>query len=361
MRLLPGLVAGLLMVGTWAHASGDRIGNGGGVWACVKDGEVLSAVLIDFFEFANEQKLPVGLDIAHADLGEAFAAKKAWLVHNLPSLARELVPYLEYVRKNIKVVERLRDIPDENIFGQSLLRTEPAPETCNGVWERRQFANFTEHGPILVRRDLWESARVPVLTKIGLVYHEAAYSWLRVSRKDKTSYRARLINGLLFSALPPEKIEREIERVLELPRDDLFVPTLHGEIPSRICRMIYVRVSGNWGLNLSRLFWSTAETEREAQGQVLAQCEAIYGPEEAQCLQNPIRCGGEHEEPFPAKTICHLSTPFSIYKGAGKSRFEAETKAMVECYSNAWTGAFCREAISAGALTCVSTPSLLQK
>lgn len=189
--------------------AGDKIGNGGGLWACRTPEGIVRAELVDLFEAREEFKLDLK-NFGKESVDEIVRERLAYVRGALPDLYEEWVSHFEYVLNHRQLVNaRLRPIED------SLYRIEPVAATCpEGSWEYTQFANFTEYGQILIRRDLWENPAVSERDKAALLFHESLYRWTRIRLVDHDSVRARRIVGYLFSQHSPGDLRREISKTI---------------------------------------------------------------------------------------------------------------------------------------------------
>jgi len=175
---------------------GDKIGNGGGLWACMVGGEIKKAELVDLFEARAEFNLNVPL---REDLTpfQIFEERQAWTKTNLSWLYTKLAFYFNYVNQHHSLADGiLRPVDD------SLYRLVPRPEECaDGEWSYRQFANFTPLGSIIIEKGLWEHPAIRNIDRAALLLHEAVYFWLRREHGETDSARARHVTALLMSDL----------------------------------------------------------------------------------------------------------------------------------------------------------------
>lgn len=202
------LLVVFLLVSANAEA-GDKIGNGGGLWACRAPDRIVRAELVDLFEAREEFKLNLKA-FGKKSADEILREQLVYVRSALPDLYDEWISHFNYALKNRQLVNaKLRPIED------SLYRIEPAAQTCpEGKWEYTQFANFTEYGQILIQRDLWESPAISELDRAALLFHESLYRWARIRLLDRDSVRARRIVGYLFSTLKPEELRREFDKAV---------------------------------------------------------------------------------------------------------------------------------------------------
>ena len=84
MRFL--LVFGALFALSPLAQANDRIGNGGGLWACWRDNSIVQAELVDLFEAKNEFQLTVSKEGMATTPSEIFAAKIKLIKDAFPSL-----------------------------------------------------------------------------------------------------------------------------------------------------------------------------------------------------------------------------------------------------------------------------------
>lgn len=196
---------------------GDRVGNGGGAWACFnRPGTTeLSAIrwiqLVDRYEAENEFQLPV---IEKNELSPY-------------ELACELISsrlYQVSVRFGARVNEELSRIPELLVPTDSELTTiadqgwriKPPAESCaEGVVKFVQVANYTQYGKILYRTGLFTHPQFSNTDRAGLLMHEAIYSVLRrPGSDDQDSDRTRKIVGLLLAPIADAVAVERIRAIL---------------------------------------------------------------------------------------------------------------------------------------------------
>lgn len=206
MKYLPLILA---LFSSTTTVAGDKIGNGGGLWACKSGGELIHAQLVDRFETRVEFFLPLK-EFGESTVEAIFADRVSFLKKDLPQLFSEWEEHFEFVRRNLDLVEgELREIDD------SLYRVSPSPATCpDGKWSYVQFANFTTDGRLLVQADLWRSPRILPADKAALLVHEGIYRWFRNRFKDENSVRARRFTGLIFADIEAVEMHRRMMELL---------------------------------------------------------------------------------------------------------------------------------------------------
>jgi len=191
----------------------DKIGNGGGVWACVEpDQSISSGMLVDLFEARNEFGLNTP-SLQGSDPLKLAQDKADFLATQWPARGAAWATILANTLQRIHFVNS-----DLIVVDDALVRTKPqASQGCAQGWQYVQFANFTNQGSVLIRQDIWSGDKIPVLDKTALIWHEVIYRWLRETQGDKNSVRARMIVGLLFSDLSLDEVKTRIEKVLIPP------------------------------------------------------------------------------------------------------------------------------------------------
>lgn len=221
-----------------AAMGGDRVGNGGGVWACEeKDGTIRSIELVDLFEAREEFGLSIPdtheFKLTFLDLVQF---KREWIFKHDPYLfynfdrnVRHVLEQINFVNGDLKVIE------------DSLYRVQPAPESCAGGTVRyRQLANFTNYGKVIIDSRLWNHPKFSEDSKAALIFHEAFYKWLRDKAGDKNSIRARALTGYIYSSLFPLEMRPKLNEVLYKwgvdPRDSKY-----KEIAPPVFRKGYVK------------------------------------------------------------------------------------------------------------------------
>lgn len=202
--------------------AGDKIGNGGGIWACYSaKGELLHGMLVDLYEAEAEFQLtPIqdfNLDVVQ------LINNRSTIVSGLKK-GRQLLQTMDEVLRNDKYVN-----VELALVNDAFYRIIPPASSCaEGKWKYTQFANYTAFGTVLVREDLWNSDKIPVVDKAALFWHEAIYRWLRLEQGDLDSIRTRQAVGILFSDLPAEEIQKRLDAVLDLQHPPTPPGTFHG-------------------------------------------------------------------------------------------------------------------------------------
>ncbi len=199
----------VILLTTLHTTAGDKIGNGGGIWACyASDKSLQKGLLIDFFELKNEFALEL-IQSAKTDPMEIVKDRMNFAEQNLPGLNNTLKAYISDTLDNLRFIDSELLMVDDGLF-----RIKPSRSSCATEWKYEQFANYTQYKQVLINREFWESSQIPALDKAGLIWHEIIYSWLRDRYSDTNSVRARQITGLLFSNLDKEQIDHQINQVL---------------------------------------------------------------------------------------------------------------------------------------------------
>lgn len=191
------VLASSLMLLSLAAKAGDRIGNGGGVWACQQpSGTIEKAELVDLFEAREELGWPM-VAFPNTQPLEIVDEVRQQVLTDFPNYASSWNSALQTVLQNSHYINADLKFVDDGLF-----RVQPPRGTCpDGAWNYIQFANFTLLGHIDISNDLWTSPVVAPVNKAALLWHEAIYYWLRTNYSDTNSVRARYIVGLLFSSL----------------------------------------------------------------------------------------------------------------------------------------------------------------
>ncbi|RYZ82234.1 MAG: hypothetical protein EOP06_22025, partial [Proteobacteria bacterium] len=215
MKKLISLAFALLASQSFA---GDKINNGGGLWACVAGGAVQTAYLVDLYEARKEFGL-VNMVPTSTNVMTLVEERATFLRLNFPVLSAELMPALQLVIEKTRYVDA-KLVPIDDM----LHRLAPSDSECpQGQWEYVQFADYAEYSPgmsqVLIRRDLWENPVVSALDKSALIWHEAIYKWLRTKYGDANSVRARMLVGILFAQLSYEEVKSRFDAVLSTPVD----------------------------------------------------------------------------------------------------------------------------------------------
>lgn len=211
---VPFVLLSLVLSSSPGHA-GDKVGNGGGIWACTDSAGVHKfGELVDLFEARVEFGL-TRIPSNSKTSDEITEDRIQFLAQEMPGVYSDLTPHIETVKKNKRLVDANLVIVDDALF-----RVMPLESACvGGKWAYVQFANFTNLGLILIRKDLWNGSVVYEMDKSALILHEILYRWLRLSKGDTNSVRTRILIGLLYSDLPAAQIKDEFEKYLALPPD----------------------------------------------------------------------------------------------------------------------------------------------
>jgi hypothetical protein len=198
---------------------GDKIGNGGGLWACQKRDKIVKAELVDLFEAREEFNLTI------AELGgltpmQVFESRLLWLQNNIPWLHKKLEFYFRYVEKNHSFTSGILKPIDDSLY-----RLLPNPKDCRGgKWNYLQFANFTPYGKIIIEKPLWESDKISNVDKGALLVHEAVYFWLRHQHQEVDSAKARHVVALLMSNLDAVAMRAGLEIALQGIEPPVLIP-----------------------------------------------------------------------------------------------------------------------------------------
>ncbi|MBS1972591.1 MAG: hypothetical protein JSU04_19950 [Bdellovibrionales bacterium] len=219
MRLV--LILSILLMSVFASA-GDKIGNGGGLWACYNaKGELLHGMLVDLYEAKAEFQLTTIQD-SSLDVVQIIY-NRGNIVSGLKK-GRQLLQTMDEVLRNDKYVN-----VELSLVNDAFYRIIPPASSCaEGKWKYTQFANYTTFGTVLVREDLWHSYKIPVVDKAALFWHEAIYRWLRLEQGDLDSIRTRQAVGILFSDLPVAEMQKRLDAVLDLQHPPIPPGTFHG-------------------------------------------------------------------------------------------------------------------------------------
>lgn len=243
--------------------AGDKVGNGGGLWACMAPNQtLLKGMLVDLYEADVEFGLK---QIVTAETNPINIAKEreTYVMNSLPPVYAR-----GWARAMVDVMGKLRMVNAElEKVDDALFRMRPHSSTCvGGTWSYVQFANFTHLGHILVREDLWNSPVIASVDKAALLWHEAIYSWLRKTAGDKDSVRTRQIVGIIFSQLSAQEMAAEIDIVLRQSTNPTEPPPPTTPPPAPrtmwVCEMLN-RMNQKWygGYGLSEPIAAAASLE----------------------------------------------------------------------------------------------------
>ncbi len=315
----------LFFFGASAFA-GDKIGNGGGVWACQDPQlEIYDIHFMDVFEARREYKLTLP-ETNLAPL-EKVQEVKAWIAKSLAQY-NKINQHIDYVEKNITWIQDvLTTIPD------AANKTIPHPSTCKqGQWAAVQLVNFTDDFRILVRQDIFDSAYMSSLERAAVYLHEGVYSFMRTEYGDTNSVRSRAIVGALLSSLPTDEKVAFIDKQIHQQQPDPTEPVNSGWIcglrPSRY----------------STLYLGEGVTEQKATDAAIATCVKAETPNIPgvppgmpmpwpgpgnECQASKVLC-----EAFTAgakKKECTLIRNNKSFRGTGRTTLEAQKEAVTQC------------------------------
>lgn len=316
------LIIAILFVLSSIARAGDKIGNGGGIWACTTtQGVLVRAELVDLFEAKNE----FGLQIPTVPnlLAQDIAKQKASILRGKNTLLTDKVNFhLNEVLKKSRFVNAILQKIDDALF-----RIVPLPNTCKeGQWEYLQFANFTAQDQVLIRNDIWTSQLVSELDKGALLLHEAIYRWLRLENNDDNSIRSREIVGILFSNLNVDEMNRRIKTLLGPDTQPTPLDTWACTMTNR---------------NNNIFFLAFGESLTEARTKVLQTCE--NGEQGFACNSNEAQC--EEAKSNSNVWTCTVKNRHAskTYLGKGKTFPEAKYRALQSCSDSSNGGFFCEE------------------
>ena len=321
MRFFILTLASLLSVAAFA---GDKINNGGGLWACSANDVLQSAVLVDLYEASIEFDLKPIVPTAVEPLAIVHE-RLSYLSMELPALGQKLVPYLnEVLQKTRYINANLVPIDD------SLHRVSPQASSCPlGKWEYVQFADFAEYNSnlsqVLIRKDLWESPVIAPLDKSALIWHEAVYRWLRVEYHDENSVRARQIVGYLYSQLPTVLMQQQIDSVLSESKKP--------PIPVEKKWMCMIT-----NFHQSKYYSAYGDSNKEARVKTMQTCQANSSG--TFCSEAEVRC--DSFETSQESWSCEYKNNHTnqSYFAKGRSNIEAEYRVRTAC-AEAGNGFFC--------------------
>lgn len=319
MKLLTIFILGLMAI-TQTAVAGDKIGNGGGLWACENTQQQITAgMMVDLFEAQTE----FGLTLAPMPmaLAQQIAIQKAQILNGVNTVMTDkLNKYLNDVFSKVQFVNAVLVLVDDALF-----KIEPLPSTCPlGQWKYRQFANFTPQGQVLIRNDIWTSSVVTELDKAALLVHEAVYAWMRAEYSDTNSVRSRQIVGLLFSNLAVTEMNQRIQALLGPSSDP-------GILDTWACMITDTKLSKN--------FLGFGKTQTEAQSSSAQICGQIT--DAFFCNKNTAIC--EQAQSNALSWFCSVTDPRTSkdFSGKGRTRVEASYQALKSCEESSGDGFFC--------------------
>lgn len=308
--------------------AGDKIGNGGGLWVCSSpQKEPLFAELVDLFEARVHEKLSLFALNEQKSVIQNVGNLAEDFRKGIPELSEVWGLSLQVVLNRMNLVEaELEKINDVD----NLIR--PLPSSCKGNWDYVQFANFTNNGELLIRKDFWEDSTLHQLSKVGLLFHEAIYFWLRETKQDPSSVRTRKIVGVLLSTLPMAEKRQRILKTLDTqpdnkpPEQEKPLPRSYiCSIDNRKARMVYL-----------------AENSSKLTAEARVKNICLEGPFSWECETTETLCDDIGKV---GSSKCKIQNGVSskVFLSDGRSRLEATAKAKNACYQDsfAWS---CEEA-----------------
>jgi hypothetical protein len=315
--MLRRLLCAFVLLSGVAGQAGDKVGNGGGLWTCSVNGNLMASHLVDLYEAKEE----LGLDpviTVEADPMKIVQERSDFVRLNLPEYSPTWNKVLSETRGKIRFVNS-----DLIVVEDALYRLKPAAMTCPEPWAYTQFANYTNLDQVLVRADLWQSLQVSSLHKAALIWHEVIYRWLRDTEKDQDSVRARQIVGILFSTLSPGEMSAAILKILN-QGDPVPAPPPPAPVPVPIQWMCMVE-----NKHISMVYAGYGMTRLEAETLTSQTCQNA-GQQGFFC-STQVNCQ-ELTDIFPVHS-CRTENKHigKAYLGTGRSRLEAEYKAREAC------------------------------
>jgi hypothetical protein len=343
--------------------AGDRIGNGGSMWACQDDKQqVYDLLFMDTYEARGEWALNLP-EIQVPEL-EAVQQQKAWISSFLKD-SEQINRSIVFVENNITWInEVITVIPD------SYSRVSPHPSMCpDGKWEIVQLVNFTNDNRILIRKELFDSRYMSNLERAAVYLHEGIYYYLRSKYGDQTSTRARAIVGFLFSDMPNALKVQRINYTLEhvTPKDPNEKPAtgfICGLRPTTY-RPLYIFEAITSSKATEGAIQACKKGEDPFNGGGFPKggfspggfppmpsppgegfppgFPDEYGPAR-ECKEERVLC--EEIQTAEKKHHCDLKDRFydKIYRGTGRTRLEAQKEAILQCVGNGGTDSTCFDA-----------------
>ncbi len=187
--------------------AGERIGNGGGAWACVLPSGSFDWVrMVDLYEAETEFHFTIERRTASPGAQAKLALQR--LASADPKYAGELSQWLDHVLTHVTSVRAELQVIDDFLY-----HLKPYARECpNGKIEYVQTANFTSDGSILFREDVVNLFDDTM--KAALYLHEAVYADLRFKYGEQNSIRARHLTALLMSTLNGQALKVELNSIL---------------------------------------------------------------------------------------------------------------------------------------------------
>lgn len=291
--------------------AGDKIGNGGGLWACGSQDQIQTATLVDFYEAVQQfdLNLPVPQDTSAFNIVDSVNLN---LQSKLPDYATKWSQILADVKTKIRYVNSELVVVNDALY---ILR--PLGSLCRTGWNYVQFANYTNYNEVLIRQDLWNSTVISAVDKAGLIWHEVIYRWMREEFGDTDSVRARHIVGLIFSDLDSVKLRNSLQQVL--------APSVSPK-PDQPVWICLTMNSMNY-----KYFFEYGTNELMTKSQVIQSCQIGSPDFPNQCDDFQSRCGSFTES--AQKYTCSVKNLLDNknYAETGRSLFEAEAKARKAC------------------------------
>lgn len=330
MKLL--LALSLLFASKISWAGGDRINNGGGVWACENAQRVtFDYMFMDVFEARREYQLILP-EISIAAL-DNVQIQKEWLRKHL-DVGAEIIKHIEYVEKNITWIDDVINyIPD------AANRISPHPSTCpQGSWVPVQLVNFTDDFRVLVRREIFNSDMLTELERSAVYLHEGLYSYLRTVYQDANSIRARALTGYLLSNLSDKdkiaRILKSLSKKIEDPGTTDPLGWICGIKPERDSAL-YTAISKDKKLATDDVIKSCIVGEdRFGGGFPGSENPFVFpgfpGPPN-ECKENKVYC--EEIKSHSRTSKCVLTDFFGtkVAEANGRTKLEAQQETIRQC------------------------------
>lgn len=298
------------------HAfAGDRIGNGGGLWMCKVGNSFQNGMLVDLYEAQEEFDLTL-IPNQNSDAISTARARLDYIMFNLPEYHMQWAPVYTEVLQKIRLV-----LSELTVIDDALFRIKPLASTCAGEWQYTQFANYTNQGQILIRKDIWESTQVGSRDKAALLWHEVIYRWLRDQKGDNDSVRARQIVGILFSTLNAQEAKVQLAQILA--SGGVNPPPIPPQFPSED----WVCFVGN--SLFSTFFVGYGINQLDASAQAMQLCQSgEYG---IHCRKYDMKC----DQMKASRPTFSCSTGNGVsnqtYSSRGRSLVEAEGLVRKQC------------------------------
>ena len=200
-------IIGLMMISSFAF-SGQKEGNGGGVWACkTPSNSFIWIDLVDLYEGREEFHLNIpqresqNQDEILGEIKERLLSIDKKFGEALSHSIDDIVSSMSFTMGKLTIID------------DALYRIRPPESTCTRGWvEYVQLANFTYYQKTLIQKTIWEDEKFSELNKAALIIHEAVYKYARENKGDTNSVRTREAVAHIFSDMDTDGLRLKLSK-----------------------------------------------------------------------------------------------------------------------------------------------------